>query len=855
MKSVIYSILSVFFVLSLNAQSSRNSHPVFVFSGNTEVCAGDDLDITATLVSYGFVTGLHSIKYEFYYKSFYDSEYILINNMSDYGTVSMTVRGQGQTYETIPISSGSDYFGFQNYIALTLGVLDSYCVSRNRPIRIDMNFDVSGFYKIAKKIYSCSGTGSFLWTSYTCSGPIPPCPSGTQSDKASSSCSNETFRSNSEIEFIVHENPEAPFVSEIIHPTCADHSAYAELSGLPAGDWAITVYPGENEIIGNTASVIVSGLTADNSYSFSVFSDNTGCNSVQSEPILINGVPSPPAVPQLENINHPSCANPLGSIILNEQNGVEYSIDGIQWHDSEVFGELSPGYYTVQARSNDDITCISAETEVIEINDVPDFPEVPQVASVEQADCINMFGKIIATPQEDVEFSINGEFWQISEHFDNLNPGSYLLRVRSIEDNTCVSYAIDETEIFPIENVPLIPLINNVTHPDCLIETGVIVVEVQEDVDYSLDGLVWQESEVFEDVLPGEYFVSVRNVIDNNCISSNIEAIFINEIPDNPEIPQVEILTQPTCLEPEAIILFSGLPNENWTITILPGSDILQGNTTSASFGGFIPEESFTFYVTVDANHCSSTETDVITVNPLPEVPVQPSAIEGSDAVCEGSTQFYSVQSDPQVNAYEWILPDTWTGIEISNSIEVAVGNLSGILYVAAINDCGSSVPSQLEVTVIPKPDSPQITNAGFLLSSDSETGNQWYWNGHIIEGAENQDYLAQEDGEYFAIVTIDGCSSEPSNNIQVLGTASNLLTSEHNINIFPNPVSDILNIKNISSVKILEFRILSTEGKTLLNFSGNLESVDVSSLANGSYILELKAQEFIKRLVFVKDR
>ena len=86
---------------------------------------------------------------------------------------------------------------------------------------------------------------------------------------------------------------------------------------------------------------------------------------------------------------------------------------------------------------------------------------------------------------------------------------------------------------------------------------------------------------------------------------------------------------------------------------------------------------------------------------------------------------------------------------------------------------CGNGAPSALDVTVTPKPETPVVDSNGFVLTSSASTGNQWYRDGVLIPGATGQQYTVTENGFYWTVVTINGCSSDESNHVYILITGS----------------------------------------------------------------------------------
>jgi len=96
-------------------------------------------------------------------------------------------------------------------------------------------------------------------------------------------------------------------------------------------------------------------------------------------------------------------------------------------------------------------------------------------------------------------------------------------------------------------------------------------------------------------------------------------------------------------------------------------------------------------------------------------------------------------------------------------------------LSVKSNNGCTDTI--RKTVTVNPTPITPVITangptticgNGSVLLSSSATSGNQWYQNGILIPATIGQDFSANSTGTYTVISTINNCSSDISNTIQI---------------------------------------------------------------------------------------
>lgn len=86
-----------------------------------------------------------------------------------------------------------------------------------------------------------------------------------------------------------------------------------------------------------------------------------------------------------------------------------------------------------------------------------------------------------------------------------------------------------------------------------------------------------------------------------------------------------------------------------------------------------------------------------VTVNVTPEVP---GTISGTNSICSGSTNTYSVTPVTGAASYSWTLPSGWTGTSATSSISATASVTSGYISVTAKNACGDSPAQNMYVTV-----------------------------------------------------------------------------------------------------------------------------------------------------------
>lgn len=234
-------------------------------------------------------------------------------------------------------------------------------------------------------------------------------------------------------------------------------------------------------------------------------------------------------------------------------------------------------------------------------------------------------------------------------------------------------------------------------------------------------------------------------------------------------------------------------------------------------------------------------------------LPSSAGSISGATEVCQGDNSIvYTVPSIPNAATYVWTLPSGATGTSSTNSISVNYGlsATSGNITVKGINPCGEGTISTLSITVNPKPSTPTIVLNFNTLHSDAPSGNQWYYNNNPISGAIDQDYVVTANGDYFDIVTINGCSSDTSNIITVIDVDIDIFANNKMIHVFPNPSNGVLLVKNNQqpfSSYIIE--ISDTQGKLVFkeNITQESQQINLPDLSKGLYLIKAYNKSFIK--------
>lgn len=241
----------------------------------------------------------------------------------------------------------------------------------------------------------------------------------------------------------------------------------------------------------------------------------------------------------------------------------------------------------------------------------------------------------------------------------------------------------------------------------------------------------------------------------------------------------------------------SGNTDYTWT---LPSG--WTGSSTTNSISVVIGNTSGTIFVTAN-NSCGNSTAQTLDVTVLPNtVPAIPGNITGNNLPCAGSSQTYFIAPVSNAIDYTWILPQGWTGNSPDTSITVTISQSGDFVAVTANNDCGSSIPKVLPVSIGLPPQKPgliqgkQIVCIGtsqlyYVSPGQSAINYTWTlpqgWTGNsyvdsisVVAGNNNgfisvsaYNYCGSSDYTTLA-VSVDSIPSQPGNIIGNIYTTTN---------------------------------------------------------------------------------
>jgi len=190
---------------------------------------------------------------------------------------------------------------------------------------------------------------------------------------------------------------------------------------------------------------------------------------------------------------------------------------------------------------------------------------------------------------------------------------------------------------------------------------------------------------------------------------------------------------------------------------------------------------------------------DSVNIEVMIEKYIEPELF-GDTVVCEGDSKVYMTNLDNSFNKKWFVVGGVIIGSSTDSVINIIWTNPGiGILTIIQEDSLrGYCDTNNKEIIIKNLPEQPQITQQGKTLISSSESGNQWYKNGEIIENADGKEYTPDTTAYYTVIVTGEnGCKSLFSKPYFFdITDVENHIGHTNNLRIFPNPANDILNIE-----------------------------------------------------------
>jgi ELWxxDGT repeat protein len=146
------------------------------------------------------------------------------------------------------------------------------------------------------------------------------------------------------------------------------------------------------------------------------------------------------------------------------------------------------------------------------------------------------------------------------------------------------------------------------------------------------------------------------------------------------------------------------------------------------------------------------------------------------------------------------------------------------------------------------------LSTGGPILISSADTGNQWTGPNGEIPGANDKTFSSTESGSYKVHTTVDGCTSECSDEEIILITG--IENPEQLLTIYPNPTREQFKIQTTGYREDIQVDILNLQGKPLDGFKIHPgQSVDYSlqGYPSGIYLVKVVTSQGVAYQKVVK--
>ena len=285
------------------------------------------------------------------------------------------------------------------------------------------------------------------------------------------------------------------------------------------------------------------------------------------------------------------------------------------------------------------------------------------------------------------------------------------------------------------------------------------------------------------------------------------------------------------------------------------GASVSSGSGTNSILVDFGPATQSGDITVYGNNLCGNGTTSLplhVNVSPLPGLAGTPT---GDEVVCQGDTGVVYYVS-PILNAANYTWEITGGGVITTgngtNSIRAkfptAPANCSVTVY--GSNSCRAGLISPAKnVQVNLLPPAPVITQNDSELVSSAPAGNQWYYNGVLIPGADQQVYTPDKSGKYTVIATLSGCSSALSNEIYFIMTAIEKHRQLH-VKVYPVPNDGKFRVYlNSGETERISLSVMNALGQKIYELSGielngdKQQTIDLRPVPPGVYTLVIEGE------------
>ncbi len=240
--------------------------------------------------------------------------------------------------------------------------------------------------------------------------------------------------------------------------------------------------------------------------------------------------------------------------------------------------------------------------------------------------------------------------------------------------------------------------------------------------------------------------------------------------------------------------------------------------------------------------------------------------VSGTSTICVGNNLTLIAANVAGATSYKWTGPNNYTAttqnITINNVTALNAGEYA-VVAVVGTGTCSEGNPTKTIVsigtTLAPTGVATQTFSAGNTVANIVVVGTGVKWYASASNATNRTSPLAPttllvNGVTYYANQIVNGCESTTSLAVTM---SISLNVDEFNskaYKLYPNPASTILNIIMANNDVIDRLTITDMSGKKILVQNGNATTINIESLAQGMYVLEVSSGESKIVNKFVKN-
>jgi gliding motility-associated-like protein len=346
---------------------------------------------------------------------------------------------------------------------------------------------------------------------------------------------------------------------------------------------------------------------------------------------------------------------------------VSYSLDGINYQSSGLFKDLTAGKHTLYMKDGD------GKKYAYAINMYGECPIVTSAAATD-ATCGNNDGSIVETVTRGTppyQYSIDGVNFQSNNIFSSISAGKYTIIVK----DAAGLLKMDTTTV--AENCPTVTATSIAATCGNSGSITAAVTKGTAPIQFSIDGITYQSSNIFTGVGSGNYTVTVKDANGNTAscpvtVVDNCNNIVLTPVHTRCGYPQGEITVSAT---------FGTGP---YTYSINGG--IYNGTTwqTSNEFTGLWGST----YTITAKDALGITATSSITINDVREPHF---SVDIVPADCNNAGAMLTINPIGGISPYQYSIDGIiWQPSNVFNVNAVNPGRYTA--YIRGANGCGASI-------------------------------------------------------------------------------------------------------------------------------------------------------------------